>query len=52
MNTTGKLQYPLVTSTHVLQRSGSRDGCGLLLWCPLDPEKIVITEPEKQNSQL
>lgn len=52
MNTTGKRQYPLVGSTPVLQRSGSRDGCGLLLCCPLDPEKIVITEPEKQNSQL
>lgn len=50
MNTTGKRQYPLVGSTPVLQRSGSRDGCGLLLCCPLDPEKIVITEPETKKT--
>lgn len=50
MHTTGKLQYPLVSSTPVLQRSGSRDGCGLLLCCPLYPEKIVITQPETKKT--
>lgn len=50
MITTGQL---LVSSTHIIfQRSSTRDGYGLLFWCPLDPEKMAITEPETQKQSI
>lgn len=52
MNTAGKLKYPLVSSTHVLPRSGSRDRKDLLLWCRLDLENIITAEQKHKNSKL
>lgn len=50
MSTAGKINYPLVSSTHVLQTSSSHDVKVLLLKCPLDLKKMITAEPETQKT--